>query len=215
MRTVRFSALAAAALCALLLLAACGGDDESPTPTASASPAGTASSSPAPSASAPASPVTSSATPSPEPFSGGTEPVVKEAPLVPPSGAIMTDVRTGAHDTFDRIVFDFQNGLPGYRVEYVAPPIIADPSGLTVQINGSAFLSVRFYVAAAHDPDTGQPTYTGASQITPGLASVLEIERTGDFEGYLTWVFGLPRQLDFRVLELTNPYRIAIDIAHP
>lgn len=208
MRILRLAIFAAAALSAVLLLAACDDDEESATPTPAGSPAATAS--PAPTGGA--SPAT--ATPSPEPFSGSTEPVEKEAPPAPPT-AIMTDVRTGEHATFDRIVFDFQNGLPGYRVEYVSPPILADGSGLEVEIDGSAFLQVRFNPAAAHDPDTGASTYAGPLEITPGLASVLEIERTGDFEAYLTWVFGLPAQLDFRVIELTDPYRIVIDIAHP
>lgn len=132
-----------------------------------------------------------------------------------PPGALLVQVRYGRHENFDRIVFQFENGLPGYRIEYVQPPIVGDFSGLPVDIAGGAFLRARFSVAAAHDPDTGDRTYLGPLELGTGLPSLLEAEVTGDFEGALTWVLGLSEEADFRVFALAEPFRIVIDVAHP
>ena len=206
-----------------ILFVACGDDDDggdTPAPTASAttsaaatSPAVPASVTPEPS-SCPAPSTAPSASPEPTAvFEGGRDPVEEEGPAVPPV-AILYDVRTGCHDTYDRIVFDFSDNQPGYRVEYVEPPISQDGSGEPLDIAGEAFLYVRFYVAQAHD-DAGNSTYTGPREITPDLEAISEMEMAGDFEGYVTWGIGLPEELDFRVTALEDPYRVVIDIAHP
>ena len=100
-------------------------------------------------------------------------------------------------------------------MQYVEPPIIADASGLEVDIAGSAFIQIRMEPAAGHDPNTGDETYTGSLELKPNLPSLLEAERTGDFEGILTWVLGLGEDLDFRVMTLDGPPRLVIDVAHP
>lgn len=132
-----------------------------------------------------------------------------------PPGALLVDVRTGLHDEFDRVVFEFEGGIPGYQVAYVQPPILEDASGLPVEIGGRAFLQVRFNVAAAHDPATGEPTYDGPFEIVSDMPSLVESQQTGDFEGYLTWVLGLTDAVDVRVTELEDPFRLAIDVSHP
>ncbi len=213
MRGVRFAPLW---LAALLAASACGGEKAAtPTPGATVTaPAGTATA-PAGTATASASP-TAGLTVVGTPFAGTREPVEGAAsPGLPLGGALLVDVRAAAHEDFDRIVFEFTGGLPGYRVEYVAPPILQDASGEPVAIAGSAFLRVRFEPAAAHDPGTGTPTYTGPPELSPGLPSLLEAEQTGDFEGVLTWALGLTEAADFAVFPLREPFRIAIDIAHP
>lgn len=148
------------------------------------------------------------------PFEETRGPVEKLGSVPVPPGALLVNVRTGRHEAFDRAVFDFQGGLPGYRIEYVQPPIIEDPSGMPVQISGNAFLRVKFHVASANDPTTGQPTYSGPTEIFPNLPSLIELEAAGDFEGSLTWVLGLTEEVEFRVIELQDPFRVAIDVAH-
>jgi hypothetical protein len=132
-----------------------------------------------------------------------------------PTTALLLAVRTAEQGTFDRITFEFQGELPGYSVQYVEPPIIADASGLEVDIDGSGFIQIRMEPAAGHDPDTGDETYTGPLELKPDLPSLLEAERTGDFEAVLTWVLGLSEEADFRVTTLEGPPRLVIDVAHP
>ncbi len=174
------------------------GETPEVTPADGVTPAATATRSPTPS-------------PTPVPFDGTRGPV--EAEGAPPT-ALLVDVRTGLQEGFDRIVFEFEEGVPGYRIAYVEPPITGEFSGLPVEIAGSAFLKVTFSVAAGFDPFTGEPTYEGL-EIPTGLPSLLEAERTGDFEGVLTWVLGLAEEVDFRVSVLEDPFRVVIDVAHP
>jgi hypothetical protein len=149
-----------------------------------------------------------------QPFAGAREPVEGADPQVPPV-AVQTDVRHGAHSDYDRVVFDFLDNHPGYLIEYVDPPILADGSGLEVEIEGEAFLQVRFSTAQAHDEAGNLTIDEDKLEIMPGLTSILEIERTGDFEGYVTWVLGLPEELDFRVYDLDDPIRVVVDVGHP
>jgi hypothetical protein len=128
--------------------------------------------------------------------------------------AQLTDVRVGEHEGFDRVVFEFRGTLPGYRVAYVQPPILQDASGLPVTIRGSAFVQARFSPATGFDFERSVPTYTGPNEFRPDMPMLLEAERTGDFEAVLTWTLGLQRAVDFRVLELSDPPRVVIDVAH-
>jgi len=157
---------------------------------------------------------TSAGPPTQEPFSGSTDPVeAASTGGVPLGGALLRDVRTAAHSTFDRITFEFEGGMPGYRVEYVEPPIFADPSGLQLDIEGSAFIKVRMEPAAAHDPNTGNPTF-GTRELKPRHASIVEAENAGDFEAVLNWVIGVNGRLPFRVLTFQGPDRLVIDVGH-
>jgi hypothetical protein len=204
-RRLFFVLLASVLVVALLTGIACGGDDDengtiTPSPTPSEA-AGSPTEGPTPTATE-------------EPFSGAREPVEQADPQAPPV-ATQTDVRYGAHTDYDRVVFDFIDNHPGYRIEYVEPPILADGSGLEVEIAGEAFLQVRFSTAQAHDEAGNSTVDEDKFEIMPGLTSVVEIERTGDFEGYVTWVLGLPGELDFRVYDLDDPIRVVIDVGHP
>lgn len=198
--------LGAALLAILAFTSDCGDDDDDGdpgTPTATAAANGTPTGQPT---------ATAAGSPTEAPFSGGRDPVEKAAPSVPPV-AIQVDTRYAEHGDYDRVVFDFEENSPGYVVEYVDPPIVADPSGLDVEIDGSAFLQVRFLGAQAHD-EAGNTT-VDQLEIKPGLGTVVEIERTSDFEGQVVWVLGLTEELDFRVIDLTDPPRVAVDIGHP
>src|SRR3989304_49490 len=110
-------ALLAAMGVALVLLAACE-DNEGLPPTESPSPAPTITASPTPAAS-PSPP------PSPEPFAGTRGPVGKADTGTAPPVPTLVGVTTGRHEGFDRAVFEFERRLPGYRIEYIEPPVTA------------------------------------------------------------------------------------------
>ncbi|QFZ22701.1 AMIN-like domain-containing (lipo)protein [Saccharothrix syringae] len=132
-----------------------------------------------------------------------------QAPLVP----VLTNVRTGQHAGFDRVVLDLNGPRPEFFIRCV-DQLIADPSGNPVNLPGSYFLEVRSAPAAAHD-DAGNPTYTGPRQFdTPGLANVQAFAITGDFEANLTVGLGLRRDSWHRVLLLDAPTRLVIDVGH-
>ncbi len=192
---------------ALLALAACG-DDGGPAATPTATPL-------AASPTAPESRATPAAT-APEPteapaFEGGRDPVEVPGGAAPPV-PILTDVRAAAHEGYDRIVFEFEGGLPGYRVEYVEQPIHCG-TGLGAEVAGVAYLQVRMTPADAHD-EAGAPTF-GLQEISPSLPAIVQAVQTCDFEADVTWVIGLNAAADFRVADLDGPFRVVVDVAHP
>lgn len=216
----RVAALATLAL----LLGACGGE---PTDSPSALPPATASSAPAPS---PPSPSTASpspaaaptATPSATITAPATETAVPEddtwalaeqtanfpgggGPLLPVA------VRTGAHDGYDRVVFDLSgDGEPGWRVTYVERAI-DDPRGQEIDLDGEAVSEIvitglRYPEESEYDSVLGSGTVE-----VDDLDQVEEIHVSGIFEGQLQVLVGLEEEVEFRVLVLQDPVRLVVD----
>ncbi len=124
----------------------------------------------------------------------------------------LTAVRVGRHATFDRVVFDFVGGVPGYRTEYV-PVVIADARGNRVPVAGSAGLHVVFVFAQAHRDD-GTTSCSPCALPSVGFPLLRQVAPAGDFEGYLSYGLGLARVAQYRTSTLTGPDRVVIDIDH-
>ncbi|MCS7482651.1 hypothetical protein ACFFQW_30895 [Umezawaea endophytica] len=125
---------------------------------------------------------------------------------------LLTNVRVGAHATYDRIVLDFAGARPGDVFGDVVPELFYDGSGKPVNLPGTYFYQVVVRPAAAHD-DNGNPTYTGSRKFdTPQLSNVQAFAITGDFEGQLTVGLGYRRATWQSVTVLDNPTRVVIDI---
>lgn len=128
--------------------------------------------------------------------------------------ALLTDVRAARHEGYDRVVFEFRNVLPGYDVRYVDRPVRQDASGNVVRVEGAHVLRVRMENALDADltKEAAPLTYTGPQRFSPGTATVVELVRTGGFEAVLTWAIGLADRVDFRILALTMPPRLVVDL---
>lgn len=124
--------------------------------------------------------------------------------------AEMYGVAVGCHGTFDRFVIRARFATPGYVVRY-ARRIVADPSGRPVVLLGSARIRVAFNLAAGHD---NRGTNLLAGTLTPLCPNLLQVKKTGDFEGTVSYGLGVRRMSGFRVFRLTNPTRVVIDVAH-
>jgi hypothetical protein len=120
-------------------------------------------------------------------------------------------VRAATHPGFDRVVFEFRGAVPGYHLEYIDRPVRDCGAGEPRPIAGDAWLEVRLSPAYAHEED-GRPTVP-ARELLPRLPNVLEIERTCDFEAVVTWVLGVASPNRYRVLELSDPPRLVVDVA--
>jgi hypothetical protein len=121
-------------------------------------------------------------------------------------------LRAAAHQGFDRVVFEFQGGVPGFHLEYVDHPVRDCGAGEPQDIAGDAHLEVRMSPANAHTEE-GKPTVP-EREIKPGLPNVREIQRTCDFEAVVTWVIGVGSPNRFRAFELADPPRLVVDIDH-
>ncbi len=123
----------------------------------------------------------------------------------------LLSVNTTTCEGFDRVVFEFNTpATPGYHVSYIDKPIRQCASGQTVPVAGDAWLEVRMIPAQAHT-DAGQPTIAQTNR-TVNLTNLRQLVQTCDFEGHVTWVLGVGNPKRFRVVELTNPSRIVVDV---
>jgi hypothetical protein len=142
-------------------------------------------------------------------FAGTAGIVEKKRPAMSP--ATLHSVRTGDHQSFERVVFEFSGtDLPGYHIEYLDHPVRACGSGDIVEISGEGFLQVRLQPAQAHD-ENGQPAIT-TRELKPGLPLIQEMKIVCDFEADVEWILGLAKPNRYRVLELSKPPRLVIDI---
>lgn len=191
-----------------MLLTACS--DPRPAPNAaetpSPSPAATVTATPAP-ANVPAD--ERAETPEFEGTAGNTE---KKNPSAT-GAALLTDVRSARHASYDRVVFEFEGTeLPTFRIEYIDRPVRACGSGDVVPFAGDAWLSVRFSGANAHT-DSGEATINDRVR-SPNLPIVKDLKLICDFEAEVEWVMGVSSPNKYRVLELKGPTRLVVDIRH-
>ena len=136
----------------------------------------------------------------------GTEPVERRRPTRP--APELVSVQTAERDGYDRVVFTFEGSLPGYQVRYV--PRVTDAGGRRLPLRGAAFLQVAFEPARAHGSD-GRPTFPDGT-LTPGSPALRQVRFAGDFEGQVSFGLGVASRDGFRVSELRNPTRVAIEI---
>src|SRR5699024_2053829 len=77
------------------------------------------------------------------------------------SSATVTNVRTGRHDCFDRMVIDLKGKVKGYDVRYVSA-VYTEGQGKLVPLAGAADL--RIIVKAPAYTTSGTPTYYPANR---------------------------------------------------
>ena len=217
MRLHRSSVLAVA--CALLAGCA-GGTATSSSPSSSSAP----SSSPSATATAVVSPPASASPGESTPAS--EEPVPSDAlgafscdlPVVDDATvarAQITDVRVGTHADYDRVVFEFANGLPEFTLDRATPPFRHDASGMPVEVEGSSFLRLTMRGGTKQTEDNTS-SYDGPIEFHPGFATLIDLVEGGDFEAQSTWYLGMADEACVRVIRLTDEGapRLVIDVQH-
>ncbi|MDN3057307.1 hypothetical protein PH213_22690 [Streptomyces sp. SRF1] len=132
----------------------------------------------------------------------------------------LTNVRTGRHACFDRIVFDVRGataaGPIGYRVGYVNA-LHQDGSGEEVPVGGGAILEIRV-AAPSYDPGSGAESYPGrARKPLPGVdltgyQTFRDTRFGASFEGDTQVGLGVRARLPFRVLQTDG--HVVVDVAH-
>ncbi|MBT8207479.1 MAG: hypothetical protein KJO18_04330, partial [Acidimicrobiia bacterium] len=128
--------------------------------------------------------------------------------------AFLTTVRTETYNTFTRIVFEFDDATPEYRIEYLDGEPLASPSGNPLDIEGNAFLAITMAPAAGVDLSGDEPvvTYEGPDRISIEADDITELVKSEDFEATLGWVVGLESEQPFSFTTLDDPHRLVIDI---
>jgi hypothetical protein len=129
--------------------------------------------------------------------------------------AAIVAVRVGQQSGYDRFVIEFSGPVPNYKVQRNASSsFVQDPSGRTVNLNGSAGLRVGLNPAsgAGYGQPDGKPTYSGPNDFTPRFLVLREARLLGDFEAVTTWGLGLSNPNCFRAFILDSPSRLVIDV---
>ena len=138
----------------------------------------------------------------------GAAPVGASVPPTMQATPTLVDIRATHHPGFDRIVFEFQGGLPSSHDAMYVDQLLGDGSGLPVRIAGRAVLQVSFTPAQAHD---AQGT-TVLRRIAFPLSNIMTVVRSGDFEAVTTYGIGLAKKTPFHVSTLQSPSRVVIDV---
>lgn len=204
---------------AVIVSACTSAGSSSASPSASASSAAASPSADGSASEAPATPVeipSLSAEPSAEPSDDALPPFSCSFPVVGDGTvprAQLTDVRVGTHDGYDRIVFEYEEGLPELEVAQATPPLLADGSGMELDVDGEAFLQITLR-GGTKQTESGASSYNGPSEFTPGFDGLVELEEGGDFEAVNTWYAGLDGEACVRGFTLDGPPRIVIDVEH-
>ena len=123
----------------------------------------------------------------------------------------VTGIRIAHHDGYDRLVIDFSSGttaVPQYDLtRQNSSTFVRDASGQPVTLEGSAGIRA---VLRNSDIASGVP-----SDLKPRLPEIREIANIGNFERVVSYGVGLKTAACFRVLELSGPTRLVIDVQTP
>jgi hypothetical protein len=123
------------------------------------------------------------------------------------TAATVTAIRVAHHDGYDRLVIGFatSNTMPQYQIAQQATShFVRDASGQPVTLDGSAGLRV---VLRNADITPGAPT-----DLKPGLPAIREVAQIGNFERVVSYGVGLATPACFRVLVLSGPTRLVVDV---
>lgn len=129
--------------------------------------------------------------------------------------AHLSAVRLGRNDGYDRLVLEFTDHVPGYKIDYLPLPVHADPSGNDIPLPGAkAALYVSLISATGAGWAETDRTYFGPSTVAADTAVITEAKAAGDFEAVLSWVAGVRSEAPFHATTLDGPPRLVIDVAH-
>lgn len=122
-------------------------------------------------------------------------------------GSSVAGVRVGQSEGFDRMSIEFEGAISGYSVSYV-PQILQDGVGEPVPVEGVAFIQVVLS-GVPEEPTAPQGT------VTPALPGIRQVVGAGaGVEETAHYGIGTAEAAGFRVLLVSDPNRLLIDVAH-
>jgi hypothetical protein len=132
----------------------------------------------------------------------------------------LTNVRTGRHACFDRIVFDIDGKPSWFRVGYVKE-IATVGEGKLIPVRGGAKLEIILLAQSYDGMNDNQYTYDPPNydELTnvSGYRTFRQVVSAGSFEGETTIGLGVRARLPFRVFTLAgsgSTSRVVVDVAH-
>ena len=117
----------------------------------------------------------------------------------------LVGVATESMDGFDRVVFSFEGGVPGYRLALGTEGGGGGCDGAEPGPDTPAHLAVEFMGATGGD---------GGTPAT-GLPALASAEQTCDADGTVRWLLGLAADTHFRMMQMRGEPRLVVDLRHP
>ncbi|MET8311461.1 MULTISPECIES: hypothetical protein [unclassified Micromonospora] len=135
------------------------------------------------------------------------------------SSSPLIEVRTGRHDCYDRVVFEFAGPVNGYSVGYGETWTEGEGLALSPYTAGGALLRVSLRAPAYDEAHLGTVPYRVGEHAANLLRypTLRDVVFGGSFEGYTTFAVGVRARLPFRTFVLAGPgghSRIVLDVAH-
>lgn len=125
----------------------------------------------------------------------------------PSSGLTIMEIRTGSHEGFDRVVYEFNDGAaaPGFTTRWVSAPV---PHGENspAPVGGDAFLRLEI---RGTDSDSGR-AYS-LEQAAGNVADIYHPSSHAALGGATEYFIGLDRERPYRAFVLADPTRLVID----
>lgn len=151
--------------------------------------------------------------PLPEEFTGTTGVVEQLKPdPAPTKTPTLRGIRTGEHDDFDRVVFDFDGDLPpGFHVEYI-DKLTRKCGSDELKVLGGTWLLVRMTPAQARLEN--RLTSVERIQMDEGLKTIKLVRQVCDAEGQVEWLIEVADRKPYRAEPRPDPARLVIDIKH-
>jgi len=123
-------------------------------------------------------------------------------------------VRAARNDGFDRVVFEFADGVPSFSLSYARSLVYDQEKKAPAKISGTVFMELS--LVALYEEKNRNAIYEAYPRGELGLPMLREIKVT-KFDFYraeAVFAFGLQARHEFRVQTLTNPARLVVDIKH-
>jgi hypothetical protein len=141
----------------------------------------------------------------------GLAPVASAA--TPASVPRLVEIRAAHHPGFDRVVFEFQGGLPDLgALRWASNPPTLDPSDLPSFVQGNAFITVVFMGATGMSTTPPFPTTYGPARRAYDLPNVSHLVVVGDYEAVIEVAIGVMARTDvLRATALHSPSRWVIE----
>lgn len=133
------------------------------------------------------------------------EPAVPEADTV-----LVTGMRLGEHEDFDRIVVDLTgDSAPGWVTRWTTDPA-EEGRGEPLDISGSEFLDI--VIKGVRIPETDEDWAVVYDDFSTRDFGDISVIYDGTYEGRAHLVVGMSQKQPYRIFQLSNPNRVIIDV---
>ncbi|WP_342319923.1 AMIN-like domain-containing (lipo)protein [Corynebacterium mayonis] len=129
----------------------------------------------------------------------------------PGTELVVTDVRVGSHEGFDRVVVEYSgHGTPGIIAGYVDKPRQL-ASGLPIEVTGTTYLEVMIQ-GTPMGVLSPRAELIKAGPMDLATGAIKGITHGGVFEADTQYIIGLDQQRPYRAYTLHNPPRVVVDL---